>query len=1012
MPTTRWVLAIAGLWLGLCDSGKAGDLVAPEAAPTIFTAEIPRTENSLPQSSVIAMTQTPDGYLWLGTLNGLVRFDGVRYTVFDEYNTPGLNSSRIVHLFADSRGDLWAGTETAGVVLIKKNGEVRNLDFARGGREQRLASACEDSTGAVWLYAADGQLGCVRKGSVDVWRFGAQYASNCRLVAAEKSGQLWVGVDWGLYSMNAAAALEPRSLPPLGYVLPARKLDYVVASASGGYWRLADGRVQKWRANQVERDLGLYPWTSRAHVSAACEDREGNLFVGTITDTGGEGVFWFGADGKTARITSDQGLSHSGILSLCVDQERNLWVGTDGGGVNRVKRRVFEVAEPARGKVVQTVSADATGGLWMGFNGGGATYWKGATFTNYGASEGLLSFNMPALSMSAIFVDGDGGVWAGTRGGGLFRFQTNRFAPAPRMEKISRDILAIHQDRQGRLWIGTGAGLARWDGRDWEMRRDLSAVAVRAIADDRAGNLWIGTAGDGLKRLHGEQFTPIHVKDGLPSEDISALLADNADVLWVGTRGNGLARFADGKWTRYTTREGLVANSISFLIEDDAGELWIGSNAGLMRVPKKSLNDFANGVTNTIACRVYAEADGLPTKECTQGSQPAACRTRDGVLWFPTIRGLVSVNPAQLSRNTNPPPVMIEAVLVDDELQNTNRFRSNWPEQLTIPAGRERLEIRYTSLNLGAPDRARFKYQMEGYEKAETDAGVTRVEHFSNLPPGTYHFRVKASNEDGVWNNAGAVLAIVVEPPFWRTWWFLTLSTAGLLGLIVATVHFISTQKLQRQLAAMRQHEALEKERARIARDLHDQLGANLTQVSLLGEMVETDKDLPEEVEAHAKQISQTARTTAAALDEIVWAANPSNDTLDGLVTYACKYAQEYLALAGLSYRLDVPEQLPSTPVAPDVRHNVFLAFKEAVNNVVKHAGAKSVRVRLALDSNQFTIEIEDDGRGVSEADQAKGRNGLRNMRKRMEDLGGEFSVAPAAERGTRVRLTAPIKKN
>src|SRR5205807_4899034 len=213
--------------------------------------------------------------------------------------------------------------------------------------------------------------------------------------------------------------------------------------------------------------------------------------------------------------------------------------------------------------------------------------------------------------------------------------------------------------------------------------------------------------------------------------------------------------------------------------------------------------------------------------------------------------------------------------------------------------------------------------------------------------------------------------------------------------IVVGSVHYVSTQKLQRQLGVMRQQEALEKERARIARDLHDQLGANLTQVALLGELAETDKELPQEVEAHAKQISQTARDTTRALDEIVWTVNPSNDTLDGLINYVCKYAQEYFEIAGLRYRLEVPPQLPNEPISPELRHNVFLAAKEAVNNIVKHAQASSAWLRLRLEPDRFVLEIEDNGRGLTAADKNKGRNGLRNLRKRMEDIGGQFEIAP-----------------
>jgi signal transduction histidine kinase len=290
------------------------------------------------------------------------------------------------------------------------------------------------------------------------------------------------------------------------------------------------------------------------------------------------------------------------------------------------------------------------------------------------------------------------------------------------------------------------------------------------------------------------------------------------------------------------------------------------------------------------------------------------------------------------------------------------------------------------------------------------DDNGSRLANFSKLPPGDYQFEVTACNEDGVWNSNPVTLTVVVRPQLWQQRWFQALIVIAALSAIAGAVYYFSTQKLQRQLAFMRQQEALEHERGRIARDLHDQLGANLTQVALLAEMAESDKNLPEEVEDHAQQISQTARETTKALDEIVWAVNPSNDTLDGLVNYAGKYAQEYFSLAGLRYRVDMPSQLPDVTLPPDVRHNVFLAFKESVNNVVKHAQATEVYARLRLDKASFTFEIEDNGRGPAGAEQKTGRNGLRNMRRRMEDVGGSFSIGPAAEKGTIVRLTAPIK--
>ena len=285
-------------------------------------------------------------------------------------------------------------------------------------------------------------------------------------------------------------------------------------------------------------------------------------------------------------------------------------------------------------------------------------------------------------------------------------------------------------------------------------------------------------------------------------------------------------------------------------------------------------------------------------------------------------------------------------------------------------------------------------------ETAWTEAGNTRVAYYSNLPPGHYYFHVIASNEDGVSNGTGSVLEILVQPQFWQTGWFLAAIIVSFLGLVVAVVRYLSTQKLHRQLQALKQQEALEKERSRIARDLHDQLGANLTQVALLGEMAESDKNSPGEIESHAQQISQTAREKTRSLDEIVWAVNPSNDTLDGLINYACKYAQEYLALAGLRYRAEVPAQLPAMPIPPEVRHNVFLAFKEAINNVDKHAQASEVWIRLRLQPDNFALSVEDNGRGRAGARQRKGET-VSTTCATMEDIGGKFEAGAAPERET-----------
>lgn len=987
-----------GLWLVLCLSARgAGRYTVVDAwgaGPGL-----------LPQSSVISMVQTHDGYLWIGTYDGLARFDGVHFTVFDESSTPEMTSVQILKLFEDSRSNLWIGTESSGAMLVT-NGRILKLELGKGRRKGHLVSVCEDSQGDVWMLTEDKELARYHDGNVDAWQLGGDEYTGGRAVIAENSGTVWVGTGHEMISIDPRAVRSNQALPA-GPHLPINSLDYLLASRTGGYWRLSDGMIQKCFSNMIET-LGPYPWGDRP-VKAACEDRDGNLIVGTQ----GQGVFWFDAQGHATQIcTTNSALANDNVLSLVLDSDGSLWVGMDGGGkldrpLCRITRSIFALVDSTAGETIQSICEDQKGRVWFSPKLKDFCYWKDGVTTSVGS--------LGQLNPDAVLVDTNQNVWAATIGANLFRLQGARFQPDQSAAVLNPNIMALYEGHDGRIWAGTQGGLGCWNGQQWEKyttNNGLSADIIRAITDDPAGDVWVGTEQGGLDLMRGGKVTCYQKAGGFPSDNISCLYLDDRGVLWVGTIGNGLIRLEHGSWKHYTTGNGLTGNSIDFIIEDGQGFLWIGSNTGLMRVRRADLDDFNPNGSDLLACRGYDKRDGLPANECTYGSEPAACRARDGTLWFPTIAGLVSVNPTAIARNTNPPPVVIESVYVDQQPQNTNGLRTAPPESVTVPAGRENLEIQFTSLNISAADQAVFRYELEGYQTKPTLPDKSRVARYLNLPHGNYTFRVQARNEDGVWNQTGATLAVIVLPPFWETWWFRAAVAGGLLGIIIATVHFISTQKLQRQLAGLRQQQALEKERARIARDIHDQVGASLTQLSLLAEMVQADKHRPDEAEGHARQISQTARETARELDEIVWTVNPSNDSVEGLINYICKHAQEYLAVAGLRYRLDVPTDLPATQISPEVRHNAFLAAKEAVTNVVRHARASEAWVRLRLAPQSFTLEVEDNGRGPGGLNEkaAESRNGLRNMRKRMEDIGGEFFIGPGPQGGTLVRLTVPLR--
>jgi len=976
-PSRRAIALLLTLFVGFASGAE-------------FTIRVWDTDDGLPSSSVIAIAQARDGYLWLGTLNGLVRFDGIRFTVFDPENTPALNDTRIVSLFADSAGTLWIGTMSGSTVMMRDGRFTAPGEMPAGGSDRRLVAACEDADGNVWLYKANSE----------VWRYDGQRFTGFvvhpnegvpKTIIKEPHGPVWVATD--IRQSSIAPAVATMLELPVSNTIPAAHIDRLVPGRQAGYWRLADGRIEHWTGNRRDRDYGNYPWPPGGVLMPACEDQDGNLLVGTQ----GAGVYQISREnGTILNLSTNNGLSHSFAVSLLVDREGTLWVGTDGGGLNRVKRQTFSTVPETRGWVAQSVSEDATGRIWMASSLEGLTCWSNGVVERFGVAGGALRFS------KAVFADRDQRVWVGAPLG-LARFEEGHFELMP-----VHQVQAILQDHTGTMWFGTAGGLTKLEGTTWKTfttSNGLSSDAITSIAEDSAGDLWVGTRGGGINRFHGERLTPIARPDAAAPDDIAELLIDRDGVLWASTFANGLLRFHDGKWSRCSVREGLVSNNLGYLVDGTDDVLWIGSNAGVLRVSKSELRELAERKRAFVQCRAYRKADGLPTAECSVGSQPGAVRDNHGRLWFPTVRGVAFVDPVQLRPNTNPPPVSIESVLIDNKA-------APLAGGVTLRPDNERLEIQYASLNLSAPERALFRYRLENHETEWIEAGNSRVAHYSKLPPGNYTFHVIACNEDGVWNEAGSRLGVIVHPPVWRTWWFITAMALAAIGSIAGAVYLVSTQRYQRELAVLRQQEALEKERARIARDIHDQVGASLTQVALLGELVETDKDSPADVGSHAQQICQTARETTRALDEIVWTVNPQNDTLEGLVNYICKYAQDYLGVAGIKYRLEVPAQVPDAPIAPDVRHNVFLASKEAVTNIVRHAQAKAAWVRVQVAPERVIIEVEDKGRGLGGLDPqaARLRHGLSNMRKRMEEVGGTFSLEPGRESGALVRLTVPLK--
>jgi signal transduction histidine kinase len=505
------------------------------------------------------------------------------------------------------------------------------------------------------------------------------------------------------------------------------------------------------------------------------------------------------------------------------------------------------------------------------------------------------------------------------------------------------------------------------------------------------------------------------------------LYLDTLHTLWIGTAGGGLNWLKSGQITRFTTREGLPDNTVSQILEDAAGRLWMGGNRGIACVNKRALQNLASGGITTLYPQVYGLAEGMPSEECTSGFFPAALRSKSGLLWFSTTKGVVSIDASHYLPAESSPRVMLEQVLVDGEPVaelpagdaggSPELAPAADPNRLNIPPGRHRLELLYTGLGFDSPEQTRFRYRLEGLDTDWTDAGTRRVALYNYVPPGNYRFRVTGCDSEGVWTDKGADLALNVARHFWQMGWVLALASLGLTVSAAGTVRMWEKRKSQRRLKRLEQERALERERTRIAQDLHDEMGAKLCRISFLSEHARRIDHLPTELQQQISSISDASREVLHSLDEIVWAVNPQNDSLEHLASYIGQYAQDYFQMTGIDCELDIPAELPRHPLSSQARHHLFLAVHEAFTNILKHSGASHARVSVTCSTSQFEIVAADDGKGFvpplmpsgEENSSADSGDGLRNMQRRLDAIGGSCRVESQPGQGTTIRFLIPL---
>jgi transcriptional regulator with PAS, ATPase and Fis domain/ligand-binding sensor domain-containing protein len=747
--------------VGLCGWSQVSLGREPQKASDHYIHTVWSTDAGLPQNSVTALVQTRDGYLWVGTSGGLARFDGVQFTVFTTANTKGLKSNRIKILYEDRAGHLWIGTEGGGVTRLSQ-GTWTTYTTKEHLPHDTIESVFEDREGALWVMTMKGLARYGDGAFTAVTRQGDLALNDLTAGYLDRQGNLWLGLSGGgLVSLRDGTPTV--HLPPMND--PDNWVRTITETRDGSVWVGTRKGLIQLRAGKIVR-YTTQDGLSDNKIVCLLEDRAGTLWVGT--ENGALDRF---VQGKWTVYTKREGWLETTIHCLLEDREGNLWLGSDLGGLIRLKRSEVTALGREHGLpdgTVAPIMADRQGNIWVGSACSGVFRVSAGQMT----ATSRLS---PTTCVWSLQVDSDSAFWYGTWGGGLTEVRDGKLITYTRenSELSSNVVLALYRDRQGTLWIGTQEGLNRFDDGRFTVYRASDGLVhddVRFIMEDRHGALWLGTVG-GLSRFKDGRFTSYTTGDGLSHDFVRDIHEDADGTLWLGTYGGGVNRFNDEKFTTYTTQNGLFDDFISRILEDDRGHFWMSSNKGIFRVGRQELNDYAEGKIKTITSVGYGVADGMATNECNGGGQPAGWKLPDGKLWFPTIKGVAVVDPTEI--NPLPPVVVIEKVWIDQTSADP------W-DPAQMPPGRGNLEIHYTGLSLVAPEKVRFKYQLEGYDQEWVDAGARRVAYYTNIPPGAYRFRVRAMNNDGVWNEAGATFEFSLAPHFYQTTWFY-----GLVGVAV-----------------------------------------------------------------------------------------------------------------------------------------------------------------------------------------------------------------------------------
>ena len=930
-----------------------------------------------------SIAQTRDGFLWLATDFGLRRFDGVRFTPWEP--PPGSPLPGVaVRLLATRDGSLWIGTDQG---LARWNDGV--LSAYRELAGEYVYALAEDRDGTVWVgtngRGDNAELCSIQGETVDCDGDERTLGRFVLAILEDEAGELWVGTATGLWRWGETA--------PTQYALAAGPSEInalvddgrgaIVVAMARQLARLVDGSLEPY---PVDDDLQEVKPTSLLH------DRRGGLWIGTQDN----GLLHLLQDGRTRRLGRVEGLSGTAVVDIFEDREGSVWVATLGGldrfrdvAVGRLSTR-----EGLDNDVVLSVLATTVGDVWMSTV-SGLERWSNGVVQRY---------TIPGVgatgSIGALFEDSRGRVWVSSSLG-LFSFEPGATRPV-RAGLPVRHVHGFAEDAGGTLWISDlTSGLFGLRGDDGEVVPwlTLGGKSARALFAGPSGGLWLGFVGGGVSRLENGRVQRTYTSaDGLGAGDVNNIHDDRDGALWVATEG-GLSRIAGGRVDTLDVRNGLPCDAVKWSIEDDTGALWLQTDCGLVRVERDDLNGWISDPASRVDLVAYDASDGALGYADLGSYGPKVTRAADGRLWFAGFDGVGIIDPRALPSNPVPPPVHVERIVADGVTHAP-------PAVARLPARVRDVSIEYTALSLGAPEKVAFRYRLEGRDEDWVEAGNRRQAFYTDLPPGSYRFRVIAANDRGLWNEDGAAWAFSIAPAYYQTNAFRLAAVASvILGLTL--LYRLRLRRATAQLQA-RLQERLD-ERARVAQALHDTLfqgfASSSMQLHVVADEIADQKarsKLTREVQ-RMNRIIDEGRESVSALR-----VPDGDDDLEGALA---RDAEHFKGERQIDVRLAVKGK--PRPLRPLARDAVYQISREALANTFRHARAKHVEVDVEYSRDELTVRVRDDGRGMAPPIVDEGRPGhfgLPGMRERAEQIGAALRLWSREGAGTEVEIHLPAK--